>query len=295
MQHRNPEPQRRILRSVNVFISADIEGITGQVSWSQCGTQSSDHYDYAFSRRMMTHDVNAAIRGARAAGATRILVKDSHNNSKNLLIDELEPGSELISGHGSGIDGMMEGIDDSFACALLVGYHAMAGTEAGIMEHTYTGGVHHLWINDQPAGEIGMSAGVAGRYGVPIAMISSDEAGCREAAALLPGIATAVVKYGLGRYMGRLLHPTETAPLIESAAREGVAKAGDLQPWRPGDPCRFKIEFNRSEEADFASRHPQARRLDAYTIETEGSNYEAAHQLALNIIAFSSNGIRSQN
>lgn len=279
---------------MKVYISADIEGITGLVSWSQCGTQSSQHYDYDFARRMMTHDVNAAIRGARAAGATEIVVKDSHNNSKNLLIDQLEPGTELVSGHGAGFDGMMEGIDDSFDCALLVGYHAMAGTTAGIMEHTYTGGIHRMTINGMPAGEIAMSCGVAGRFGVPVVMISSDDAGCAEAAQLIPGISVATVKAGLGRYMGRLLHPSETGPLIEEAARQGVAKRITAA-WRPANPCVFRIEFNRSEEADYAAKQTEAKREDAYTIEIDGEDYATAHRRALTVIALSGVGVRSQN
>ena len=93
---------------MKVYISADIEGITGLVSWSHCGRGDSQRWDFPFARRMMTHDVNAAIRGAKAAGASEIVIKDSHGNSKNLLIDELEPGVRLVSGHGSGIDGMMQ-------------------------------------------------------------------------------------------------------------------------------------------------------------------------------------------
>jgi len=86
---------------VNVYISADIEGITGLISWSQCSRPDGNSFDYAFARRMISHDVNAAVRGARRAGAERILIKDSHGNSKNLLIEDLEPGVELVSGHGS--------------------------------------------------------------------------------------------------------------------------------------------------------------------------------------------------
>ena len=184
---------------MKVYISADIEGITGLVSWSQCSRPDGNSYDYQFARRMMTHDVNAAVRGARAAGATEILIKDSHGNSKNLLIDMLEPGVRLISGHGSGTDGMMEGIDETFDAAMLVGYHGMAGATTGIMEHTITGGVHRIRVNGQLCGEIGLSAGVAGRYGVPLVMISSDAVGCREAADLITGIETATTKDGLGR------------------------------------------------------------------------------------------------
>lgn len=279
---------------MKVYISADIEGITGLVSWSQCGTQSSQHYDYDFARRMMTHDVNAAIRGARAAGAREVVVKDSHNNSKNLLIDQLEPGTQVISGHGAGVHGMMEGIDDSFDCALLVGYHAMAGTAGGVMEHTYTGGIHRMTINDMPAGEIAMSCGVAGGFGVPVVMISSDDAGCAEAAKLLPGICVAEVKAGLGRYMARLLHPSDTGPLIEEAARQGVAKRLTAA-WRPAKPCVFRIEFNRTEEADFAAKQTDANRLDAYTIEVRGDDYATAHRRALTVIALAGVGVRSQN
>jgi D-amino peptidase len=280
---------------VRVYISADIEGITGLVSWSQCGAQSGDHYDAAFARRMMTHDVNAAIRGARAAGASEVVVKDSHGNSKTLLGEQLELGAQLISGHGSGIDGMMEGIDSSFDCAMLIGYHAMAGTTAGIMEHTYTGGVHRMSINGMPAGEMGMSSGNAGYFGVPIVTVSSDRAGCDEIEALIPGVKTAAVKFGLGRYMGRLLHPSETGPMIEAAAKSGVENAKQIQPWRAAEPCTYRIEFNRSEEADFGAKHIAAKRLDAYTIEVVGDDYRDAHRLAQNIIAFSLSGGRSQN
>jgi D-amino peptidase len=280
---------------VKVYISADIEGITGLVSWQQCGAPSGDHYDYGFARRMMAHDVNAAIRGAREAGATEVVVKDSHNNSKNLLIDLLEPGAQLISGLGSGIDGMMEGIDGSFDCVMLVGYHAMAGTTAGIMEHTYTGGIHHLSINGTQSGEIGLSAATAGRFGVPVVMVSSDQAGCDEAAALISGLETAAVKTGLGRYMGRLLHPSETGPMIETAAKRGVSRCKEIKPWVAAEPSTIRIEFNRSEEADFGAKHPMAKRLDAYTIEVVGEDYGMAHRLAQNIIAFSANGIRSNN
>lgn len=280
---------------MKIYISADIEGITGLVSWAQCGRPDGQHYDFAFARRMMTHDVNAAVRGARAGGATEIVIKDSHGNSKNLLIDELEADVRLVSGHGSGIDGMMVGIDESFDAAMLVGYHAMAGTTAGIMEHTITGGVHRLSINDMPAGEIGLSAGVAGRYGVPVVMVSSDEAGCAEARSLLPAIQTAVVKRGFGRYMGELRHPSETRKLIEDAARSAVQNVGACRPWLPSEPVTIRVEFNRSEEADFCARLLDVKRLDAYTVEVSHGDYLRTHQACWTLMAMASSGIQAQN
>ncbi|MCG9894028.1 MAG: M55 family metallopeptidase, partial [Fimbriimonadaceae bacterium] len=199
---------------MRVYISADIEGCTGVVSWGQAGGPRDSSFDWDFARRMMTHDVNAAIRGAREGGATRILVKDSHNSSKNLLIDQLEPGVQLISGTGAGRDGMMTGVAEGFDLAFLVGYHGMSGTQAGVMEHTITGAVHRFWVNGVETGEIGMSAFAAGTKGVPVGLIVSDAAGCAEAQSLIPGIQGAITKVGLGRYMARLLHPSETGPEI---------------------------------------------------------------------------------
>lgn len=276
---------------MDIYLSADIEGCTGLVTWGQAGGPREGHFDWAFARRMMTHDVNAAIRGARKAGAERIVVKDSHNTSKNLLIDELEDGVELISGFGGGTGGMMAGINDSFDAALLIGYHAMAGTAAGVMEHTITGGIHRFWINDMPAGEIALSAGVAGGFGVPIAAISSDQAGCDEAAELVSGIAAAPVKHGMARYMARLKHPSVTGPMIEEAVVQGL---GSLpRPWKPIEPVTVRIEQNRSEEADIASLLPGWERLDGYTYELTADTWAEAHERVRQAMSVASNSAQA--
>jgi D-amino peptidase len=269
---------------VRVYISADIEGVTGTVSWGQAGGPRAAHYDWDFARRMMTHDVNAAIRGARAAGADYVLVKDSHGGSKNLLIDQLEPGVELISGHGTGRDGMMEGIDSSFDCAMLVGYHGMAGTLAGIMEHTISGMVHRYSINGMAAGEIAMSTATAGQYGVPLVFVSSDVAGCAEAADLIPGLTTVAVKEGLGRYMGRLRHPSVTGPEIEAAVKAACASTS-VMAWVPESPVTVRVEHNRGEEADAAGMLPGWIRVDAYTVEATCADWAEAHVMSRRAMA----------
>lgn len=263
---------------MRVYISADMEGITGQVSWDACGSPDGQHYDFAFARRMMTGDVNAAIRGARAAGATRVVVKDSHGTSRNLLLDDLEPGTELISGEAARIGGMVAGIEEGFDAAMLVGYHGMAGSKAGVMEHTITGQVHRLWWNELELGEIGISTATASHVGVPMCMISSDEVGCAELASLVPGVATAVTKYGIGRYMARCLHPSVTWPAIEKAAFDGVQKAPSLPLWKPSFPVLAKLEFNRGELADYASRMPGTSRVDQYTVSYEAPNLPELHR-----------------
>ncbi|MCB0825800.1 MAG: M55 family metallopeptidase [Armatimonadetes bacterium] len=274
---------------MKLYISADIEGTTGTVSWGQAGRPDSNHYDWPFARRMMTHDVNAAIRGARRSGATEIVIKDSHGTSKNLLIDQLEDGVELISGMGSGRRGMMEGIDESFDGCFLVGYHGMAGTIAGVMEHTISGRIHRCWINGEQAGEIAISTATAGHLGVPLLMVSSDEAGCAEAQRLVPAIETAVVKQGLGRYMAKLKHPSVTGPMIEAAAEKAVRDM-QSQAYTVREPVVVRIEFNRSEEVDAAALLDGWIRVDAYTQEYTADDWATAHNALRRAMSMASLG-----
>ncbi len=243
----------------------------------------------------MTHDVNAAVRGARAAGAKQIVIKDSHGNSKNLLIDELEPGVELISGLAGGTDGMMQGINDSFEAALLIGYHAKAGSGGGIMEHTLTGGIHRLYVNGIECGEMGLSAGVAGRFDVPVVFASSDVLGCKEMEGLVPGVKTVSVKEGSARYMGRLLHPSVTGVAIEKGVKDAIESRGRMQPVKFDEPTKIRIEFNRSEEADMGAMLPGVTRIDGYTLEAERDGYLEAHRIVWNMVAMSFQGIASQH
>jgi len=275
---------------MKVFISVDIEGCTGLVSFSQCEAPNSHHYDFPFARRMMTHDVNAAIRGAKAAGATQIVVKDGHAYCKNLLIDELEAGVELISGIGGGSDGMMNGIDSSFDAAMLVGYHAMAGTTNGVMEHALAGGLHRFWINGAPAGEIAASAAVAGAYDVPLVMVSSDEAGVKEATATIPSVATYSTKVGHAKYMAQLKHPSETGPGIEAAAKDGCTRAKKIALYWPKPPVTMKIEFHKVEEADSAATLEGIKRVDGYTLEWRRKSFLEAHSFAYSVFAMARAG-----
>lgn len=278
--------QRRKIRAMRVFISADIEGVTGMVSWKTCGGMDSQHPDFAYARRMMTHDVNAAIRGARSAGATRVVVKDSHGNSRNLWIDELEHGAELVSGTGAHPDGMMTGVGEGFECAMLIGYHGMAGANEGVMEHTISGGVHRFLLCGEPAGEMSLSAMAASEYGVPIVTVTSDDAGCREASTLFPGVKTAILKYGYGRYMARCLHPSDTGPMIEGAAAAGVRNADGIKPWSSrGRKLDCLIEFNRQEQADFACRMPGAEKHSAYGVYYEAQTSQELHRAARMLIS----------
>lgn len=280
------------MTTVRIYISVDIEGATGVVSFSQCGGPDRGNYDWAFARRMLTHDVNAAIRGARAGGASEIVVKDSHAGCKNLLIDELEEGVELISGIGAGTLGMMEGIQEGFDGVLLVGYHGMAGAPHSMMEHALAGGVHRFWINDVEAGEIAASAAVAGAFGIPTLLVTSDLAGCAEAAQTVEGIVTYATKVGLGRYVGRLYHPSVTGPGIEAAARRAVESLSEVAPYRVEGETKMRVQFRTVEEADLASTLENTARPDAYSVEWSRPDFLAGHRTAYNVFHLSMQGRR---
>ncbi|MBI1756024.1 MAG: M55 family metallopeptidase [Fimbriimonas ginsengisoli] len=263
---------------MDVFISVDLEGITGTVSFSQC-----DHPDgkseYPYARRMMTHDVNAAIRGARLAGAKRIVVKDAHWTCKNLLIDELETGIELISGFGGEKDGMMDGVDSSFGAAMLVGYHVMPGGSPGVMDHALVGGLHRFLVNGEAWGEIATSAAVAAEYGVPLVAVSSDESGCEEARRMVPFVETFATKQGMAHSAARCLHPSVTGPGIEAASKRGVEGASRIKPARCPGPVTMRAEFVTTDEADPGTIVEGVTRVDGYTLEWTRPDFLSAHRL----------------
>lgn len=261
---------------MRVFISSDIEGITGIVSWSQAEGPEGSCPDWAFARRMYTHDVSAAVRGAKAAGATQVVVIDAHNLGKNLLIDELPAGTELISGLGAGVHGMMEGIQAGFDTAMLVGYHGMAGTARGVMEHALAGGLHRFWMNGNECGEMGISAATAGAFGVPLCFVSSDELGCAEATALVPEVQTFATKTGIGRFMAKLKHPSETGTGIENVARRAVQRARNMQPYKVEGEVTIRCEFHTSEQVDLGCTLENSTRVDGYTMEFVRPDYLSA-------------------
>jgi D-amino peptidase len=276
---------------MRVFISADIEGCTGLTSWSQCEGPGGAPYDWDFARKMYTHDINAAIRGAKAAGATQVVVKDAHGLGRNLLISDLEPGTELISGFSDG--NMMQGLDSTFKAAILVGYHGMAGTQNGIMEHALAGGLHRFYINGQECGEILASAAYAGAHGVPLILVTSDQAGCDEATSQVPGIKTAVTKQGMAKFMGHLLHPSITSPLIEEAAKQALAAAEKTQPVKVEGLVTMRCEFHHVNEADAAAKLENIKRIDGYTVEWTRDDYLQAHRAMYLVFGLAASGRRA--
>ena len=263
---------------MKILIAADMEGVTGVVNWDQV---TSTHPEYARFRRLMTEDVNAAIGGALAAGATDIVVTDGHANGYNILIEELNPRARLNSGNGSPL-GMVQGIDASIDGVFLVGYHACAGSKNAILDHTWSSAtVGGVWLNDMLVGESGLNAAVCGHFGVPVLMITGDQTVCGEAKALLGDLEVAVVKQASGRMSAECLPPALAHEKICEAAARAVQKHLSKQsppPFRLPAPIQIRIAFFSSDMADRASLLPGVERLNGREVSFSCPDMPAAYR-----------------
>ncbi len=211
---------------MKVFVSSDMEGTAGVVDWDQC---VGDGPEAAAGRRLLLAEVNAAIEGALAGGATEIVVNDSHATMRNLPPAELAGGASYISGSHKPLY-MMQGLDDSFDAVLFVSYHGSIGAPAGL-SHTYNPrAVMEARLDGSVTGEAGINALVAAHYGVPVVLVTGDRCACEETAALIPGVHCAVVKEHVSRLAAHSLHPTQACALIRETAQKAVAGAAAAQP-----------------------------------------------------------------
>ncbi len=242
-----------------VYISVDIEGITGVTDWDETFLNSPDHERAV---KQMNAEAAAACRGALAAGAEKVWVRDAHDSARNIDPSLLPEGVRLIRGWGCTPDSMMEEVDQGFDCAVCIGYHSEAGTDANPLAHTINKDrIVEVRLNGEVCSELELNSLICTRYGVPIVFVSGDEAICRKAEALY-GIKTAGVKRGSGEATVNL-HPAEAVRLIENGVREAVEKGGTC----PKLPEEFDltVRYKNHAEARKASQFPGARAVDACT------------------------------
>ncbi len=270
---------------MKVFISADMEGITGVVSPDQTLRASAG---WEPARKLMTADVNAAIEGALAAGATEILVNDSHSSMRNILIEDFNPQARLISGTNKPFS-MMQGLDASFDACLFVGYHGKSGTADSVMDHTYyPKELHWVKINGNEYGETGVNAAIAGSYGVPVVLVTGDSSLAAEAKALIPGISTVEVKQGVGRYAANCLAPSVTAEMIRKETAEALTKIKEIKPLTVAAPVTVELELTAAGMADLGAMIPGVRRIGPRRLEFVQDNIRTAFQLLMVILVLAS-------
>lgn len=244
-----------------VFISADMEGISGISASDQLSAAGAE---YGRSRKMMADDVNAAIRGARAGGATAIVVNDSHGSMRNLRLEDLDPGVRLIS-HSFKRSGMMEGLDDSFDAVIFVGYHAKAGHPGGLFAHTGSGVVRDVRVNGASMGEGGLNTLVAAWYGVPVVLVTGDDVAVKQVAEIATDARTVAVKRAINPRAVELRAFNDAHAEIERAAREGVAAAKKFPPRREAS-YRVEVQFQDVAIPEVAANLPGMQRPAPDTI-----------------------------
>jgi D-amino peptidase len=254
---------------MKVHISADMEGTTGVVNWVQVSPPWLDGKgpaEYERARQRMTREVSAAVRGALAAGADEVIVNDSHNGMKNILIDDLPRGCRLISGHQKNLS-MMQGVDeDGVVASIYTGYHARAGTPNGVLAHTYIGSVSDVRINGVSVGEYGVNAAVAGDFNVPVVMVTGDDLTIEQVRDLLGEQVVGVqVKTALATETADNIHPELACELIEAAATEAVGLRDRIPPYRVRDAF-VEVDFNHQTLADLAELGPDIQRIGERTV-----------------------------
>jgi D-amino peptidase len=263
---------------MKILIAADMEGITGVVHWDQVDSQ---HAEYARFRKLMTGDVNAAVRGAYEGGAGEVVVADGHGFHRNILVEELDPRARLNSGSASPLS-MVQGIDSSISGAMFIGYHARAGSLNAILDHTWSSStVDNVWLNGQLTGEIGWNAATCGHFCVPVILISGDQTACAEAVDLLGEVETAIVKRATGRFAAECLPPEASQKLIQEAAARAVRRldAGQApQPLQVQKPVTLAVEWMASDMADRVAWLPGAQRVGARQVEIEAADVLEAYR-----------------
>lgn len=256
-------------KPLKVFISVDMEGITGVVSDQQLGPGG---FEYEQARRWMTADALAAVRGAKEAGATAIVVADAHGNGQSLLIEQF-PDDVTIVRSWPRPDGMMSGLDSSFAAAIFIGYHTGTGNAAGVRAHTQSSASFtSVKLNGIEVPEGGINAAIAGWYGVPVVAVSGDDAAIAEVRKFTGPIEAAQVKTAQSFHSAATLTPAAGQALIQRAVRAGVERRASIKPYRLDGAVTLELSLKHYRAVEALAMLPIVQRVASHTVRFIGKN-----------------------
>jgi D-amino peptidase len=256
--HAQAQPRPR-----KIFISVDMEGISGVVQPAQLGPGG---FEYQSAREWMTGEVNAAIAGIRAAGAAEIVVCDSHGNGQNVLIDKLPDDVRIVRGFPRPLE-MMQGIDESFAAAVFIGYHGSEWATGAVRGHTISSArLLGIKLNGMEVSEGIFNAALAGQFGVPVALVSGDRLAVTQLQHVAGSAEGAIVKEPYGYHSALTVTPTRGQAIIREAATRAMARLGSLQPYRVSAPIALEVGFKLTIDAERAAFVPGLSRSDAHNV-----------------------------
>lgn len=252
-------------RPLKVYISADMEGVTGVASADQL---SPSGFEYQQAREWMTNEVLAAMQGAREAGATEFVVSDSHGNGESLLIDKFpsDVPVRIVRSFPRPL-GMMEGIDSSFAAVMFIGYHASTSSTIGVRAHTQSSALlTRIALNGTSMSEAGINAAIAAQYGVPVVMITGDDAIVDETRRRLGPIEGVAVKHAIGFHSAATLTPDAAQKLIRQQAKTALERRDQMKPYLVTRPITLEVSFKNYRPVELLAYLPGVERIDSHTV-----------------------------
>ncbi|MBT8085751.1 MAG: M55 family metallopeptidase [Woeseia sp.] len=250
-------------KALKVYISADMEGVAGAVTDAQLGP---DGFEYQRFREFMTAEVLACIEAARDAGATEILVSDSHGNGQNLLIEKL-PDDVTIVRSWPRVLGMMAGIDDTFDAVIFLGYHSSTENSRGVRAHTMSSAnVTALRINGISMSEGSVNAAIAGDFGVPVVMVSGDDVAVAETRVIIGDVEGAVVKWAKGFHSAETLTPAAAREVISARTKDALDRLDDFQPYVLEGPLEVDLSLKHYRAVELLAYLPSVERLNSHTV-----------------------------
>ena len=242
---------------LKVFISVDMEGLTGVVHWEEVSRKGKD---YEYFRKVMTNETNAAVEGALQCGARFIVVRDSHGSARNIIPELLNKKASLLREWSGGFKIMMEGLDETFDAVIFIGYHAKAGTPDALLEHTMSGGkIMDVSINGTSLPEAGINALIAGHYNVPVVFLSGDLAICKQAKKLFGEVETVVVKKGIGN-SALNLHPDVACEQIKKGVKKALRQLKKYKAFKMKPPYTLVLTYKREQDVNNGSFFPGVKR-----------------------------------
>jgi len=256
-------------QKLKVYISVDMEGVAGVVTADQLGPAG---FEYQKFREYMTKEALAAVQAAKEAGATSILVSDSHGNGENLLIDMFPKDVRIIRSWPRRL-AMMAGIDSSFDAVIFIGYHASTNNPRGVRAHTFSSArLTRVALNGTVVTEAAWNAAVAGYFGVPVVMISGDDAVIPEARSLLGNIEAAEVKKSLGFHSANTLTPEAARELIGMKVRAALKRLKDFRPYIVRTPVTLDVSFKHYQVSERLAYLRGVKRTDSHSIRYVGKD-----------------------
>ncbi len=267
---------------MRVFISADMEGVAGV---SRGAETAPFQPGWERSCRLMTGEVSAAVEGALEGGAQEIVVNDGHWNGNNLLLEELNPAVEVVTGHGRPLS-MAEGMGPNFDAAFFVGYHASAGTLDAVLDHTYAdpAQVMEVRLNGRPQSEGSLNGYVCGAFDCPVALFTGDSTAVSQMHEYCLEVEGVVVKEAVGREAARSLHPSVAQARIRTGARRALERLSNIPALAPAATSEFEVDFQSVALAEACLRIPGVRREGPRTVAFGSADYLEAFRLFLALV-----------